>query len=338
LLATLEILGSRNGPPEQLPQNAVSSMYMSSSYSVFLLPLVAWWGCQVDAFGTGGQQRRPRDARGIGAVHRPVTDLATRADVFQIRIDHGTERSTGLRAFWTAQELLTTFRDDRALGAVTVVSPNSSATQGEVEQVGRFVVSCSSATTTDEETTVLWSCQPPQADDGRFFEMKVLKQLVRDRISPARNLGHSDAADRVDPNEPTVLDLTQRVAEPPVDTTLTLNQIDAPTPHVSITYCTGCGWLLRAAYLAQELVLAFDDSEIAAVSLVPSRPPAKGGAFVVTMDETILWDRTAQGRFPETEEITQGVRDLLGPSKDPSEMEDLDDEASAEARQFFGVL
>ena len=31
-----------------------------------------------------------------------------------------------------------------------------------------------------------------RADMGRFPEMKELKQLVRDRIAPGRDLGHSD--------------------------------------------------------------------------------------------------------------------------------------------------
>ncbi len=34
----------------------------------------------------------------------------------------------------------------------------------------------------------VWS----RADEGRFPEMKELKQLVRDRVAPGRDLGHSD--------------------------------------------------------------------------------------------------------------------------------------------------
>lgn len=32
-----------------------------------------------------------------------------------------------------------------------------------------------------------------------------------------------------------------------------------PKPRVSITYCTQCRWLLRAAWLAQELLTTFED-------------------------------------------------------------------------------
>lgn len=36
-----------------------------------------------------------------------------------------------------------------------------------------------------------------RADEGRFPEAKELKQLVRDRVAPSRDLGHSDQDGRV---------------------------------------------------------------------------------------------------------------------------------------------
>jgi len=38
------------------------------------------------------------------------------------------------------------------------------------------------------DRNVIWS----RAESGRFPEIKELKQLVRDRIAPGRELGHSD--------------------------------------------------------------------------------------------------------------------------------------------------
>jgi selenoprotein W-related protein len=40
----------------------------------------------------------------------------------------------------------------------------------------------------DLDDAVVWS----RATEGRFPELKELKQLVRDRIAPDRALGHSD--------------------------------------------------------------------------------------------------------------------------------------------------
>jgi hypothetical protein len=49
--------------------------------------------------------------------------------------------------------------------------------------------------------------------------------------------------------------------------------------NISISYCTGCRWMLRSAWMAQELLTTFQD-ELDSVTLIPSRPPAPGGVFV----------------------------------------------------------
>ena len=48
-----------------------------------------------------------------------------------------------------------------------------------------------------------------------------------------------------------------------------------PKAEVVITYCTQCQWLLRAAWLAQELLSSFSD-DLARVSL----EPASGGTLM----------------------------------------------------------
>jgi selenoprotein W-related protein len=48
----------------------------------------------------------------------------------------------------------------------------------------------------------------------------------------------------------------------------------ATKPRVEITYCTGCRWLLRAAWMAQELLSTFSD-ELGEVAL----RPGSGGVF-----------------------------------------------------------
>lgn len=78
-----------------------------------------------------------------------------------------------LRAAWTAQELLTTFEAD--LGAVTL-KPS--------EVGGIFRVSLGDH--------IIWD----RKDEDRFPEMKELKQRIRDRIDPERDLGHSDVTEK----------------------------------------------------------------------------------------------------------------------------------------------
>ena len=83
------------------------------------------------------------------------------------------------------------------------------------------------------------------------------------------------------------------------------------TPRLEIEYCTQCRWLLRAAWLAQELLTTFVD-ELGEVALVPG----KGGVFEVRLDGETLWSRKAEGRFPETKEVKQRLRDRVAPGRD----------------------
>jgi selenoprotein W-related protein len=76
----------------------------------------------------------------------------------------------GLRAGWMAQELLATFAQE--VGSVTL-TPDATGGVFEVR-------------VNDE---VIWS----RKGQGRFPEMREIKQSVRDRIAPGRSLGHSDA-------------------------------------------------------------------------------------------------------------------------------------------------
>jgi selenoprotein W-related protein len=84
------------------------------------------------------------------------------------------------------------------------------------------------------------------------------------------------------------------------------------SPCVRIRYCTGCRWLLRAAWLAQELLNTFE-KELVEVTLIPD---ATGGVFDVHIDDQLIWSRAEQQRFPEPKEIKQAVRDIVAPGRD----------------------
>jgi selenoprotein W-related protein len=81
-------------------------------------------------------------------------------------------------------------------------------------------------------------------------------------------------------------------------------------PRVEIRYCTQCRWLLRAAWLAQELLSTFA-TELGEVALIPG----SGGIFEIQVDGELIWSRKAEGRFPEAKEIKQRVRDRIAPEK-----------------------
>ncbi|MBL8251386.1 MAG: SelT/SelW/SelH family protein [Candidatus Competibacter sp.] len=83
-----------------------------------------------------------------------------------------------------------------------------------------------------------------------------------------------------------------------------------PKARVSITYCTQCRWLLRAAWLAQELLTTFEE-ELGEVAL----RPGSGGIFEIRVDEQVIWSRKEEGRFPEAKEVKQRVRDRIAPER-----------------------
>jgi len=81
-------------------------------------------------------------------------------------------------------------------------------------------------------------------------------------------------------------------------------------PKVSIQYCTQCRWLLRASWLAQELLTTFE-KELGEVALVPGQ----GGVFEITVDGFLIWSRKKEGAFPEVKELKQRLRDQIAPEK-----------------------
>ncbi|KAL8756818.1 MAG: hypothetical protein Q9199_002673 [Rusavskia elegans] len=110
------------------------------------------------------------------------------------------------------------------------------------------------------------------------------------------------------------------------------------SPRIIIKYCTQCKWMLRAGWYAQELLSTFSTT-LGEVALVP----ATGGVFTVDIlhscptstsepdsegpsdanDEVSsqhsirqLWDRKAQGGFPEIKELKRLVRDIVEPTRD----------------------
>jgi selenoprotein W-related protein len=86
----------------------------------------------------------------------------------RLEIEYCTQCRWLLRAAWTAQELLTTFQ--RELGEVALVPGTG----------GVFEIRL------DDEP--IWS----RREQHGFPDLAELKRLVRDRIAPDRDLGHSD--------------------------------------------------------------------------------------------------------------------------------------------------
>ncbi|MEQ9547022.1 MAG: SelT/SelW/SelH family protein [Marinobacter sp.] len=83
------------------------------------------------------------------------------------------------------------------------------------------------------------------------------------------------------------------------------------TNRVDIHYCTGCRWLLRSAWMAQELLTTFE-GELDELTL----HPGTGGIFEVWVNGSQIWSRTEQGGFPDIKQLKQLVRDEINPQRD----------------------
>ncbi len=81
-------------------------------------------------------------------------------------------------------------------------------------------------------------------------------------------------------------------------------------PELTITYCTQCNWLLRSAWMAQEVLSTFS-LEIGSVTLVPGT----GGIFEITLNGDLVWERKRDGGFPDVKQLKQLVRDRIDPTR-----------------------
>ncbi len=81
-------------------------------------------------------------------------------------------------------------------------------------------------------------------------------------------------------------------------------------PRIVITYCRQCNWMLRATWMAQELLSTFAD-ELGEVALVP----ATGGVFRIEYEGELVWERKRDGGFPDAKVLKQRVRDRLDPER-----------------------
>lgn len=80
---------------------------------------------------------------------------------------------------------------------------------------------------------------------------------------------------------------------------------------IIIEYCPKCGWLLRAAWMAQELLTTFAE-DLLEVALQPS---LQSGIYVVYLNNNVIFDRKITGHFPESKELKQIVRNIIDPNR-----------------------
>ena len=99
--------------------------------------------------------------------------------------------------------------------------------------------------------------------------------------------------------------------------TLYSENITMEKPLIEIEYCTKCRWLLRASWIAQELLSTFSE-DIRGVSLIPGN---EAGIFEIRCGRKIIWERGKKKGMPEIKELKRKVRDVVAPDKDLGHIE-----------------
>ncbi len=82
-------------------------------------------------------------------------------------------------------------------------------------------------------------------------------------------------------------------------------------PRIRITYCPRCRWLMRSAWMAQELLSTFEQ-DLGDVALAPG----ESGTFQIHVDGQLIWCRKRDGGFPEIKHLKRLVRDIVAPDRD----------------------
>ena len=81
---------------------------------------------------------------------------------------------------------------------------------------------------------------------------------------------------------------------------------------ISIEYCTKCRFMMRSAWIAQELLQTFEGDLDEAVL----RPSTEPGIWRIYANGQQVWDRKTERGLPELKELKRRVRDIIAPDKD----------------------
>ena len=81
---------------------------------------------------------------------------------------------------------------------------------------------------------------------------------------------------------------------------------------VAIEYCSKCKFMMRSAWVAQELLQTFEGDLDEAVL----RPSAVPGIWQIFANDQLVWDRKTERGIPELKMLKRRVRDVIAPDKD----------------------
>lgn len=82
--------------------------------------------------------------------------------------------------------------------------------------------------------------------------------------------------------------------------------------RITIEYCSKCRFMMRSAWIAQELLQTFEGDVDEAVL----KPSAEPGIWRIYANGKQVWDRKTERGLPELKDLKRRVRDIIAPGKD----------------------
>jgi selenoprotein W-related protein len=92
--------------------------------------------------------------------------------------------------------------------------------------------------------------------------------------------------------------------------------------RVTIEYCSKCRFMMRSAWIAQELLQTFE-SDLDEAALRPSTVP---GIWRIYANGQQVWDRKTERGLPELKDLKRRVRDIIAPNKNLGHAETIEPE------------
>jgi len=81
---------------------------------------------------------------------------------------------------------------------------------------------------------------------------------------------------------------------------------------ITVEYCSKCKFMMRSAWIAQELLQTFE-GDVDEAALRPSEVP---GIWRIYANGQQVWDRKTERGLPEMKDLKRRVRDIIAPDKD----------------------
>ena len=89
---------------------------------------------------------------------------------------------------------------------------------------------------------------------------------------------------------------------------------------ITVEYCAKCRFMMRSAWIAQELLQTFE-GDIDEASLRPSLVP---GIWRIYANGQQIWDRKIERGLPELKDLKRRIRDVIAPDKDLGHAETIE--------------